>query len=70
VAEIALAFVLLSVSAVLIAHLNRLLHTTAGFDPDGLLTFSVNTSSAEYTDMDRLVPLQKRLLEAIERIPA
>ena len=69
VAEIALAFVLLSVSAVLIAHLNRLLHTTAGFDPDGLLTFSVNTSSAEYLDMDRLVPLQKRLLQAIERIP-
>ncbi|MGA9626412.1 MAG: FtsX-like permease family protein, partial [Bryobacteraceae bacterium] len=69
VAEIALAFVLLSVSAVLIAHLNRLLHTTAGFDPDGLLTFSVNTSSAEYMDMDRLVPLQKRLLEAIQRIP-
>jgi predicted permease len=69
VAEIALAFVLLSVSAVLIAHLNRLLHTTAGFDPDGLLTFSVNTSSAEYMDMDRLVPLQKRLLQAIQRIP-
>ena len=69
VAEIALAFVLLSVSAVLIAHLNRLLHTTAGFDPDGLLTFSVNTSSAEYSDMAHLVPFQKRLLQAIERIP-
>ena len=69
VGEIALAFVLLSVSAVLIAHLNRLLHTTAGFDPEGLLTFSVNTSSAEYPDMDRLVPFQKRLLQAIERIP-
>jgi predicted permease len=69
VAEIALAFVLLSVSAVLIAHLNRLLHTAAGFDPGGLLTFSVNTSSAEYTDTARLVPFQKRLLDAIERIP-
>jgi len=69
VAEIALAFVLLSVSAVLIAHLNRLLHTAAGFDPDGLLTFSVNTSSTEYTHTARLVPFQKRLLDAIERIP-
>jgi predicted permease len=69
VAEIALAFVLLSVSALLISHLNRLLHTAPGFDPDGLLTFSVNTSSAEYTNTARLVPFQKRLLDAIERIP-
>jgi predicted permease len=69
VAEIALAFVLLSVSAVLIAHLNRLLGTAPGFDPDGLLTFSVNSSSAEYSDTAHLNPYQKRLLEAIERIP-
>jgi predicted permease len=69
VAEIALAFVLLSVSAVLIAHLNRLLGTSPGFDPDGLLTFRVSTGSAETAHMDRLVPLEKRLLEAIERIP-
>ena len=69
VAEIALAFVLLSVSAVLIAHLNRLLATAPGLDPEGLLTFSVNASSADSSDMDRLVPYQKRLLDAIQRIP-
>ncbi|MGD0868465.1 MAG: ADOP family duplicated permease [Bryobacteraceae bacterium] len=68
-AEIALAFALLSVSAALIAHLNRLLDTSPGFDPEGLLTFSVNSSSAEYSDMARLVPYQKRLLDAVERIP-
>ena len=69
VAEIALAFVLLSVSAVLIAHLNRLLGTPPGLEPEGVLTFSINASSAEYLDMDRLVPFQKRLLQAIQRIP-
>src|ERR1017187_6257602 len=69
VAEIALAFTLLSVSAVLITHLNRLLHVSPGFEPDGLLIFSVNTSSAEYPDEARLAPYQNRLLQAVERIP-
>lgn len=69
VAEIALAFTLLSVSATLIAHLNRLLHTAPGFEPGGVVTFSMNTSSNDYPDTARLVPYQKRLLQAIERIP-
>lgn len=70
IAEIALAFTMLSVSAVLIGHLNRLLHTAPGFEPAGLLTFSINTSTADYPDIARLVPFQKRLLQAIERIPS
>jgi putative ABC transport system permease protein len=69
IAEIALAFAMLSVSAVLIGHLNRLLQTAPGFEPGGLLTFNINTSSAEYPGTARLVPYQKRLLQAIERIP-
>jgi predicted permease len=68
VAEIALAFVLLSVSAVLIAHLNRLLGTPPGLDPEGVLTFSINASDADVADMKHLVPYEKRLLQAIERI--
>jgi putative ABC transport system permease protein len=69
IAEIALAFTMLSVSAVLIGHLNRLLQTAPGFEPGGLLTFSINTSTADYPDAARLVPYQKRLLHAIDRIP-
>ena len=69
VAEIALAFALLAVSATIIAHLNRLLHVAPGFDPDGVLTFSVNPSTAQYPDTARLVPYQKRLLGTIEHIP-
>ena len=69
VAEIALASVLLSVSAVLIAHLNRLLGTPPGLDPGGVLTFSINASSADDADMEHLVPYEKRLLDAIQRIP-
>ena len=69
VAEIALAFVLLSVSAVLIAHLNRLLGTPPGLDPQGVLTFSINAGTADSADMKHLVPYEKSLLEAIQRIP-
>lgn len=69
IAEIALAFTMLSVSAVLIGHLNRLLQTAPGFEPGGLLTFSMDTSSAEYPDAARLVLYQNRLLQAVDRIP-
>ena len=67
VAEIALAFTLLTLSATLIAHLNRLLDTSSGFEPGSVLTFSINASSAEYPGTAQLAPYQKRLLEAIER---
>jgi predicted permease len=67
--EIALAFTLLSVSAVLIAHLNSLLRTPVGFDPLGVWTFTVNANSAEYPGLEQLAPYQKRLLNALERIP-
>jgi putative ABC transport system permease protein len=68
VAEIALAFTLLTLSATLIAHLNRLLDTPSGFEPGAVLTFSINTSRADYPGTAQLAPYQKRLLEAIERI--
>lgn len=67
--EIALAFTLLSVSAVLIAHLNSLLRTPAGFEPAGVWTFTLNANSAEYPGLEQLASYQKRLLEALERIP-
>jgi putative ABC transport system permease protein len=68
-AEIALAFTLLSVSAVLITHMKRLLATPAGFEPNGLLTFTVNANSAEYPRLEQLAGYQNRLLAVIQRIP-
>src|SRR5207253_10148251 len=41
VAEIALAFTLIAVSAALIVHLRNLTHTAPGFVPDQVLNFSV-----------------------------
>ena len=69
IAEIALAFTLLSVSSVLIAHLNALLRVSPGFEPDGVATFTVNANSADYPRLNELVAYQKRLITAIEQIP-
>lgn len=41
VAEIALAFTLISAGALLVSQLNRLRATSPGFDPDHLLTFQI-----------------------------
>ena len=41
VAEIALAFTLLTASAILVVHLRNLGRVSLGFDPDGLVTFDL-----------------------------
>ena len=69
VAEIALAFALLAVSAVLIIHLRNLSRTSPGFDADHVLTFVLSVPGAIARDPDQRVPLQKRLVEALETIP-
>jgi predicted permease len=69
VAEIALAFTLLAVSAALIGHLRNLARTSPGFDPDHMLTFSVTMpKNVESNDAAR-VSYQKRLTDAIAAIP-
>ncbi len=45
VAEIALAFTLISAGAILVWQLNRLKATSPGFDPDGVLTFQITKSA-------------------------
>ena len=69
VAEIALAFTLLGVSAVLIGHLRNLARTSAGFDTDHLLTFSVTMPESIAAKDETRVPYQRRLTEALEAIP-
>jgi predicted permease len=68
VAEIALAFTLLAVSAVLIVHLRSLSRIALGFDPNNLLTFELTLPDAIIRSPQRSV-FQGRLVEALEAIP-
>lgn len=47
VAEIALAFTLISTGGILLWQLNRLKATSPGFDPEGLLTFQITKSGGQ-----------------------
>jgi len=70
VGEIALAFTLLAMSGVLIDHLRELSRIHPGFDPDHLLTFELTIGDAAHSNADKLRPVQKRLIEALEAIPS
>jgi predicted permease len=69
VAEIALAFTLLAVSAALIVHLRNLARTSPGFDADHLLTFSVAIADSIASDDAARVSYQRRLAQAVGAIP-
>jgi putative ABC transport system permease protein len=69
VAEIALAFSLLAVSSVLLAHLRNLSRVTPGFEADNLLTFAASLPGPVANDPDQRIPLQQRLVESMRAIP-
>ena len=66
IVETALAFTLLALSLTLVTHLRNLSRVPTGFDPNGLMTFELN---APQGISDRLVPYQRRLIEAIQLTP-
>ena len=68
VAEIALAFTLLTVSVILVVHLRNLGRVPTGFDPSNLLTFQLS-APGRVAGPGSLVPFQKRLLEGLEAVP-
>ncbi|MBZ5594894.1 MAG: ADOP family duplicated permease [Acidobacteriia bacterium] len=68
VAEIALAFTLLTVSGVLISHLRNLARIRPGFEPDHLLSFQLTVADAAGSSAEKLWPYQKRLIESLEAI--
>ena len=68
VAEIALAFTLLAVSVMLVAHLRNLGRVPIGLEPNGLLTFEL-VAPARVVASKSLGPYQKRLIEALEAVP-
>ena len=69
VGEIALAFVLLSLSTVLVAELYRLLHVSPGFDSDHLLTFKLTISPETIPGKQSQVAYQDRLVRALQAVP-
>ena len=68
VAEIALAFAMLAMSAILIVHVRDLSRVPTGLNPDGLLTFSL-TLPVQAADSGQRTQLQKRLLDAVRTAP-
>src|SRR5262249_34297650 len=68
IVEIALAFTLLAVSTVLIAHLRHFTRVSPGFDPDHLLTFQLTLADSIYSTPAH-VSYQERLIEALDAIP-
>jgi putative ABC transport system permease protein len=69
VAEIALAFGLLAVSATLIIHLRNLSRTTPGLVPDNVLTFVLSIPGPIARSVEKRVALQTRLIESLKAIP-
>ena len=69
VAEIALAFALLAISAILIGHLRNLSRTSAGLNADGVLTFVASVPGSIADDPAKRIPFQRRLVEALQVIP-
>jgi len=69
VAEIALAFGLLAVSAVLLVHLRDLSRFAFGFDPDHVLTFVLSVPGTSVDSDQKRVILQNRIIAALHTIP-
>jgi serine phosphatase RsbU (regulator of sigma subunit) len=69
IAEIALAFVLLAVSAVLVAELRRLTRVSPGFDTGNLLTFQLTFTPESVPGKPGRVGYQDRLLQVLQAIP-
>jgi predicted permease len=69
VAEVALAFVLLAVGAVLAAELYHVTRISPGFDPNHLLTFQLSFAAEGIPGKPSQFAYQTRLLDAVEAIP-
>lgn len=69
VAEIALAFGLLAVSAVLILHLRSLSRISPGFDTGNLITFKLSAPETIAAQQGTRIPFQLRVIQALRTIP-
>ncbi len=72
VAEIALAFALLTTSAILVVHMRNLERVSLGFDPDGLLAFNLTLPRGAGTPQERAEQrraAQARLMDLLRKTP-
>ena len=72
VAEIALAFTLLTTSAILVVHMRNLERVSLGFDPDGLVAFNLTLPRGAGKSMERAERRraeQARLMDALRQTP-
>ena len=72
VAEIALAFTLLTTSAILVVHMRNLERVSLGFDPDGLVAFNLALPRGAGTAQERAEQrraAQARLMDALRQTP-
>src|SRR5215831_1901706 len=69
IAEIALAFGLLAVSAVLLFDLRNLSRMALGFDPEHVLTFTLSVPGTSVDTIEKRKTLQNRLIEALRTVP-
>ncbi len=68
VMQVAICGVLVTSSMVAVRGLSRSLHTSLGFEPRNVLLVDIDLGMAGYTDEQAPV-MQKRLTEAVEKIP-
>jgi predicted permease len=68
VLQIALCAVLVTSSMVAVRGLARSLHADLGFEPRNTMLLSANLAMGGYSG-DRVLPMQKRLIEAMQTIP-
>lgn len=68
-AEIALAFALLTASAILTIHLRNLNRIDPGFDPDNLLTFVLSLPGTVASEDERRIAVQQHYVEKLAAIP-
>ena len=69
VAEIALAFTLISAGALLLWQFHSLNRTSPGFNPHGLLTFQLSKSGGHESNAEQSSAYADKLLDALESIP-
>ena len=68
VLQIAICAVLVTSSMVAVRGLVRSLHGDLGFDPRNTMLLGTNLAMAGYSG-DSVLPMQKRLIDAMETIP-
>lgn len=67
--QLAAAFVLVTITLALLAHLRILEATPLGFAPERLLTLKVDPPGSQFNTVDATAPLYRRIEEAVGRLP-